>query len=158
MIQNLNLPYPPMPDGADRKIIKPSLSFKAAVYRSIAAIVLFIVTYIALVLCTLAIAAFFCFLGYKVLSANIGLWGFLVGVGIPITGLMLIFFVIKFLFKWDKANYGDKVEIYKEGQPELFEFIYKVTAETGANKPKRIFLTPDVNAGVFYNSPFWSMF
>jgi len=156
-MQTSTLPYPPMPEGADNSIIKPSKAFKREVYRSLSAVILFVLTYIFLLVTTIAIATFFCFLGYTILSAHVGLWGILAGVGIAVAGLMLVFFVIKFLFKWDKINYSDKAEIYEAEQPELFKFIYKVTEETGANKPKRIFLTADVNAGVFYDSSFWSM-
>jgi Zn-dependent protease with chaperone function len=40
----------------------------------------------------------------------------------------------------------------------LFQTIYALAEEIGAPKPKKIFLSPDVNAAVFYHSSFWSMF
>jgi len=50
------------------------------------------------------------------------------------------------------------VEVKKMEQPELFAFIKRLTREIGAPFPKKIYFSPDVNASVFYNSSFWSMF
>jgi Zn-dependent protease with chaperone function len=157
-MDNPTLPFPEMPNGADRTIIKPSASFKKQVYRSAGAIVLFIVTYLLLFLGSIAIAAAFAFLGVTILEAHLSFYGLIAGIGFVVAGAMLVFFVIKFLFKRTQTNYSGMVEIRESEQPGLFAFIKKLTNETGSPMPKKIFVTANVNAGVFYNSSFWSMF
>ena len=151
-------PYPPMPQGAEKSVIKPSRWFIEHVYRCILAILLFVITYIFLLFATIAIAIAFCYLGYYILSAHIGFLSLVGGLGICICGLMLVFFVIKFLFKRNQTDYSGMVAISRDEQPDLFAFIDQLTSETKAAKPKKIFLTANVNAGVFYSSSFWSMF
>src|SRR5690606_17844105 len=45
----------------------------------------------------------------------------------------------------------------EQEQPVLFEFIRTLSKETRTPFPKRIYLSSDVNAAVFYDSNFWSM-
>lgn len=157
-MKSLTPPYPPAPTGADKSVVKPSQAFNKQVYRSIGAIILFVITYIFVLLGSVAIAIAFCFLGYFILLAHIGFISLAAGVGIMIAGVLLVYFVIKFLFKKNHTDYSDKIEISEAEQPELFSFIHQLTTEAEAPKPKRIFITADVNAGVFYDSSFWSMF
>jgi Zn-dependent protease with chaperone function len=157
-MENFNVPFPPMPIGADDTIIKPSKSFTKQVYYSIGSILLFVTVYFLLFFGALAIAAAFCLLGYAIFNAHISFISFIAGIGFIGAGFMLVFFLIKFLFKRTHTDYSGKFELTESDQPELFAFINKLTIETKAPKPKRIFITADVNAGVFYSSSFWSMF
>jgi Zn-dependent protease with chaperone function len=157
-MKNLTTSFPPMPVGADKSNLNPSPSFAKQVYRSVGALLLFVFVYFFLFFGALAIALVFGLLGYAILTANLSFIGLVVGVGFIAAGLLLVFFVIKFLFKRTYTDYSDKVEVNKEEQPTLFAFIDKLTVETGSPKPKKIFITANVNAGVFYNSSFWSMF
>jgi len=157
-MDNLTGLFPPMPTGADKSIIKPSASFKKQVYRSIAAIALFVVVYLLLFCGALAIGVAFGLLGVTILTSGIGYISLLIGAGLIIAGALLVFFVIKFLFKRTSIDHSGQVEISEAEQPLLFAFINQLTAEVGSPKPKRIFITPDVNASVSYNSAFWSMF
>src|SRR6185437_15415629 len=68
------------------------------------------------------------------------------------------FFLIKFIFAVSKNINDSRIEIKEEDQSELYSFIRTLSKETKTPFPKRIFLTSDVNASVFYNSSFWSMF
>jgi len=152
------LPYPPMPEGAGKNIIKPSKTFNRQVCLCIAAILLFLVTYLFLLACSLAIAAVFAFIGIKILVGLSSFMGLMAGVAMIFSGLMLIFFVVKFLFKKTKTDHSDAIEINEDEQPQLFAFIRQLTREAMAPFPKHIYISADVNAGVFYNSSFWSMF
>jgi len=157
-MKNLTLSYPPMPAGADKSIIKPSKAFKKYVYLSVGAILLFILTYLFLFCGSLIIAIAFGAIGYYIMLAGIGFWGLLLGISFIIAGLLLVYFVIKFLFKRSRTDYSGMIEITEGEQPELFRFITQVTTEAQAPSPKRIFVSSEVNAGVFYTSSFWSMF
>jgi Zn-dependent protease with chaperone function len=156
-MNTLTLSFPPMPVGADKNIIKPSASFTKKVYNAIAAIGLFVLSYIFLLLAAIGIAFAFGAIGLAIIG-KAGFMSLVLGVGLILSGLMLVFFVIKFLFKKTHEDYSGLVEVNREEQPQLFAFIDKITEETNAPSPKRIFISADVNAGVFYDSSFWSMF
>jgi Zn-dependent protease with chaperone function len=150
--------FPPMPSGADKGILKPSKAFTRQVYKSIGAIFLFILTYLILLLGATAIAGAFIALGVVIISGLSSFMGLIAGVALMGSGLMLVFFTIKFLFKSTPADHSDMMEITPDEQPALFAFIKQLTDEAQAPFPKRIFISADVNAGVFYDSSFWSMF
>jgi Zn-dependent protease with chaperone function len=152
--------YPPMPQNADRSIIKPSGKFKMQVWGMLGAIALFFVTYIVLFLITAAVAGGFFFLAYflaivlhfNTLTAGLAL-------ALMASGVLLIYFLIKFLFaRQVPADNSDTIEITAADQPQLFTFIEQVTKEVGVPFPKHVYLTHEVNAGVFFDSSFWSMF
>lgn len=157
-MENTALIYPPGPVQPDPEIIKPSPAFTQQVYRAIGAVLLFIVTYVLLFVSVIALATGACLLGYAILSIGQSFMILLCGGAIIIAGLMLIYFVIKFMFKRTPVSFDGMLEVSRTEQPELFNFIDRLTEETGASKPKKIFISSQVNASVFYNSPFWSMF
>ncbi|OOQ57939.1 M48 family metallopeptidase [Mucilaginibacter pedocola] len=157
-MNNLTLSYPPMPEGANKNIIKPSPAFKHKVYNAIAAIGLFVVSYLFLFAVAIGIAIAFGYIGITIIAAGVGFMGMVAGAGLILSGLMLVFFVVKFLFKKSHTDYSGMIEITEAEQPQLFAFINKITEEAEAPKPKRIYISPDVNASVFYDSSFWSMF
>lgn len=49
-------------------------------------------------------------------------------------------------------------EVTRKTEPALFALIDQIVNEAGTNFPKKVYLTTDVNASVFYDSSFWSMF
>ncbi|MDB5148557.1 MAG: hypothetical protein JWQ57_2577 [Mucilaginibacter sp.] len=157
-MKNLTLSYPPMPAGADKNVVKPSKAFKNRVYFAVGAIILFIVCYLLLFLGSLGIAIAFGYIGIALIMLHPAFITLVAGLALILSGLMLVYFVIKFIFKHTRIDDSDMIEITPDQHPALFEFIYKITAEAQAPKPKRIYLSADVNAGVFYSSSFWSMF
>ncbi len=78
-------------------------------------------------------------------------------VGIICSG-MLALYLVKGLFKGSQQDQSLLVEITEADQPELFAFIRQICADTGAPFPHKVFLTPEVNAAVFYHSSFLSLF
>jgi len=157
-MEDITLTFPPRPVGADETILKPTKSFNQQVYKSVGAILLFVITYLFLFVGTIAIAIVSCMLGYAIMTTGFSFITLAAGVGLALSGLMLVFFVTKFLFKRNKTDYSGMLEITEYEQPQLFAFINRLATETQAPKPKRIFISADVNAGVFYDSSFWSMF
>jgi Zn-dependent protease with chaperone function len=157
-MNNTAFSFPPMPAGADKKILKPSKSFNTQVYRSVGAIFLFLITYLVLLLAAVAIAIAFVYLGIGIISGLSSFMGLIAGAAFIGAAFILVFFVIKFLFKSNPTDHSDMLEVTEEEQPQLFTFIRQLTTEAGAPFPKKIFISADVNAGVFYDSSFWSMF
>lgn len=84
-----------------------------------------------------------------------GIW--LKLIALVFSGLMVIFSV-KFIFKWGRVEDPGRKEIYEKDHPELFAFIRQLTRDTGTKFPNKVFVSPDINAAVFYHSSFLSLF
>jgi Zn-dependent protease with chaperone function len=63
----------------------------------------------------------------------------------------LAVFTIKPLFKVKHIYQNDSLEISPQDEPKLFEFLYRLADEAQAPRPHRVFLSPSVNACVFYD-------
>ena len=145
--------YPPMPQYADSNVIKPSKKFKLEAWSMVGSIALFFITYLVLFLLTVAVACGFFYLAYG-LAILLHFNTLTLGLALALlaSGLLLIYFLIKFLFaKSTPADNSDSTEITADAQPQLFAFIERVTREVGVPFPKHVYLTPEVNAGVFYD-------
>lgn len=64
--------------------------------------------------------------------------------------LLAIFMAKSLVFIRRGAQPGD-LEITEADQPRLFAFIHRLADEAGAPRPHRVFLSPRVNAAVFYD-------
>jgi Zn-dependent protease with chaperone function len=72
---------------------------------------------------------------------------------------MLTIFLIKPLFSFTRSKESDNsVEVFREDCPRLFAVIDDIVRHTGNKMPKHVYLSADVNACVFFNSSFWSIF
>jgi Zn-dependent protease with chaperone function len=118
----------------------------------------FFIVYILLVLAAAALAIACFYFGVFIIINAPRIFTIMVGLGLMALGISVVFFLIKFIFAVSKNINDSRIEIKEEDQPELFSFIRTLSKETKTPFPKKIFLTSDVNASVFYNSSFWSMF
>ncbi|MFN8349548.1 MAG: M48 family metallopeptidase [Spirosomataceae bacterium] len=155
----MNLPfYPQSPQIADYSFLNPSPQFVAKVRSTVTGIFLFFIFYLLLIL--FAIGLLYCcgLAAMWMLALSINKITIVLGVGLICLGLMFFVFLFKFIFSIKKDENNQRVEITRNQHPRLFEFIDQLTEDVQAPKPQRIFLTPEVNAAVFYNSSFWSLF
>ncbi len=67
-------------------------------------------------------------------------------------------YLIKPLFSFTKNEKPERVEITQEDCPELFSVINDLADSVECKRPKHVYLTTDVNACVFYDTSFWSIF
>lgn len=137
--------------------VQVSPNFKKMTGKAVFAIILFLITY--LVLLSLAIGmTLLCVMGgialiaAKPMAITIGL-----GIGLASLGFFILIFLFKFLFKQHKVDRSHLVEISQNDEPKLFSFIREIVNEVQTDFPKRVYLSSDVNACVFYDSNFWSM-
>ena len=150
--------YPPSPAHVNPRILKPSVSFKKQVSIVVSSILLFFIVYILLVLAAAGLAVACFYFGVLLIINAPRFFTIMIGLGLMALGISVVFFLIKFIFAVSKNINESRIEIKEEDQPELFSFIRTLSKETKTPFPKKIFLTSDVNASVFYNSSFWSMF
>jgi Zn-dependent protease with chaperone function len=149
--------YPPNPAPVSEEIIQPSAAFKKEVQKVMGSIFLFFLVYIILIILALALAAGCVMLGIGVMGASGHIIGIIAGVGIMSIGIMVVIFLIKFIFSVKKVDETGMTQVKEADQPELFAFIRQLTNDTQTQFPKKIVLSPEVNASVFYNDSFWSM-
>ena len=131
---------------------------KSQVYKVIGSIVLFMIVYLILMAAGTLLAIVFGWLGILLMMTFRSFIGLIFGLGMIGAGISVIIFLVKFIFAVSKDENSQRVEVTEEEQPRLFAFIRELTTATGTQFPKKIYFSPDVNACVFYNSNFWSMF
>ncbi|MDQ1096121.1 MULTISPECIES: M48 family metallopeptidase [Chryseobacterium] len=137
---------------------KISSAYQSKLTRSVISVTVFFIVYLILILFSLVMI---CLLGYgalEVISLKAGLVSFIIAIGLVSIGVFVFIFLVKFIFK--KRNYvkTDLIEVTQQMQPELFAVINEVASETKVRPPKKVYLSPEVNASVSYDSVFWSMF
>ena len=152
------LAYPEAPKNFDDSITAPSAAFKKQVTKVVISILLFFIVYILLVAAAVVLACVCVYAGFFIIAIHPSFLTIVLGLGAAGVGVSIIFFLIKFIFSVSKDENAQRVEVYEKDQPRLFAFVRKLTTETHTPFPKKIFVSPDVNACVFYNSSFWSMF
>ena len=144
--------YPPTIQGVPAGLTIPSKAYRRQVVIVLLSLFVFIVFYLSLIVGSSWAVV------YSILQAtnatvdsyghsNSGsYWMLAIVMGV------LFLFLVKALFKWRKQKDEMRLEINVRQHPELFEFIRKICADTKAPFPGKVFLTPEVNAAVFYDS------
>lgn len=151
--------FPPQPHITDTSLTKPSRKLKQQIYKMLFSIILFFVTYILLFLAAIVIAGALMLLAYFIITIKATFITLVFGLGIAASGLLLVYFLIKFLFeKSQNEDNSHLIEITADTQPAFFIFLTKLTNETGVALPKHVYLSPEVNAMVSFESSFKSMF
>ena len=150
--------YPPAPANADERIVRPSAEFKREALGVLWAVFFFIMVYLALVAGAIVLAVACGLLGVGLITLYTHMITIMIGLGLLGLGLMVIFFLMKFLFTRSKPDRSHLVRVTESEQPELFAFVRRLTQETQSPFPKNIYISSNVNASVFYDSSFWSMF
>ena len=101
----------------------------------------------------LLLACWFSWTTYRLFSGVFGGGGgAAAGFFSAIPALFLAIFMWKaLLFVRVGGSSNGRIEITAQQQPRLFKFIYDLADELGAPKPHKVFVSPDVNACVFYD-------
>jgi Zn-dependent protease with chaperone function len=150
--------YPATPTNVPAAVTQPSAAFKKEVSSVMGSIVFFFIVYVLLFILSIALVVGCVYAGLAIIT-HIRHWiGILGGIGMIGVGIMVFIFLVKFLFAVTRFDRSNSIGITETEQPELFAFIRRVTIDTETPFPKKIYLSPDVNACVFYDSSFWSMF
>ncbi len=139
-------------------LLETSPQFKKEALRAVLGIICFIVVYLFLFALSLCLVALCFYAGGMVMIAKPGGLTILFGLGAIGCGIMVFVFLIKFLFASSQADETDSIELSEADYPKLFQSIRSIAEQVGTQMPKKVFISPDVNACVFYNSSFWSMF
>lgn len=142
----------------EKREVKLSMEFKTQAIKAIIAISFFVLTYLiilllAILLTGLCIAGGISLIALKPMFATIAF-----GIGLSSLGILILIFLLKFIFNSHKVNRSHLIEINESQEPNLFNMINEIVRKVGTSFPKKVYLSSDVNASVFYDSSFWSMF
>ncbi|EJL68285.1 M48 family metallopeptidase [Chryseobacterium populi] len=137
---------------------KISSAYKTKLTSAIISVSIFFLLYFVLILVSLLLIFLLGYGAIKILMIKLGYFSFIAAIGLFSIGIFVFIFLVKFIFSKNHYSTRHLIEITPKHQPELFAIIDEIVSETKVQKPKKVFLSPDVNASVSYNSVFWSMF
>lgn len=146
--------YPKSPNSLPKKLTNLPASYMFRATLAVLSILLFFALYAALVIG----------LGYLVYYAciydmgRINKFTIILKVGAVAGAAMLFVFTLKFIFKLKNHKRENRIKLHKDEHIDLWSFIYTICKETGAPKPKNIYVDPDVNAYVAYTNMWLSLF
>jgi Zn-dependent protease with chaperone function len=139
--------YPPSPTRIPEGLTAPGSDYKLRVWLVLTGLVLFFLLYLGLVAGTGFLTVWFLF------QRPIA-WGVVLSL---CTGLFFLF-LVKRLFRRERLEKAARIEIFEDEQPRLFAFVRRLCDEIDAPFPKRIFVSYEVNAAVFYDESLASLF
>ena len=136
--------YPKSPESVPSNLTQANASYKRQATLAMLGLMLFMLLYFALAAC-------FAWISYSgVMAITAGTAG-LPNIIVTLSSILLTVFLLKAMFSVRKSGDPRGLEVTKEDEPRLFEFLHSLADEIGAPKPHRVFITPEVNAAVFYD-------
>ena len=132
--------------------------YKKMTLRAFGAILLFAFSYLFIIALSVGFVIVCGLVGIYILGAGVNFITGIISLGIVWMGVMVLFYLLKFVFKRNVVDKSNMLELKITEHPRLNELIKQLTTEIKTTFPKKIYISPDINASVFYNSTFWSMF
>jgi Zn-dependent protease with chaperone function len=135
--------YPPGPAGVPPELTQPTRAYQLRAWLAMASLVLFVALYVGL-------TYWFGRRAFDLFTHSVST-GDVVGMLLSLVPAFFFVFLVKGLFFVRRGSYPGLLEVTAEDQPDLLAFIDRVADESGARRPHRVYLSPRVNAGVFYD-------
>jgi len=126
------------------ELAKPTGRYRRQAWLAMASLVGFMVFYAAL-------ALWFLYSGVRLFAMAAYGGNPVVGIAFGCGAFFLAFFMIKGVFFIKRGETGTAIEVTASEQPRLFDFLNRLADAAGAPRPHRVYLTPRVNASVFYD-------
>jgi Zn-dependent protease with chaperone function len=145
--------YPANPKNIPAGLTSLPSAYKLKASLAVLAILLFFVLYFSLVL-TLAWLAYVAFT-YPMETIN--KFTILLKIGAIAGSAMLFVFTLKFILKLKNYKPTNRIKLDKVKHPEIWNFVLQICKDTGAPKPKSIYVDPDVNAYVSFSNMWLSL-
>lgn len=135
-----------------------SPAFRKSAIKAVLSIVLFIAFYLLVFACTIGLILLCGYFAVMLVTGKLSFITLVAAAGLIGFSFLILVFQVKFLFKESVTDRSGMTEISAADQPELFACIQELVTAVGTRFPKKIYITQDVNAFVFYDSSIWSMF
>ena len=143
--------YPDGPDAVPTDLTRPTRAYRTHAWLAMGGLALFVLLYLAL-------ASWFSWTAYR-LFASLAHGGEPIVVFVAGTcSAFLAVFMWKALVFVKHRHAIDDIEVTASEQPRLFAFINRLADEAGAPRAHRVFLSPRVNAAVFYDLSVLNLF
>lgn len=138
--------YPAGPSAVPAQLTAPSSAYRRHAWLAVAGLLSFATAYFALM-------GWFGWTAYRVFRTLLAGDGgnTLASVIVGAFALFLAAFMAKGLIFLKRGHASRDMELKPADQPELFAFLHRLADEAGAPRPKHVYLSPRVNAGVFYD-------
>ncbi|MEL7311625.1 MAG: M48 family metallopeptidase [Pseudomonadota bacterium] len=136
--------YPESPRNVPQDLTSAKSSYKRQAWLAMAGLMTFIIIYLGLTACF----AYIAINNFQRVQAGQSDLFHLLATGIS---FLLTIFLLKSLFTVRKSGDPGGIEVTAADEPVLFDFLHRLADEIGAPKPHRVFITPEVNAAVFYD-------
>ncbi|MVZ65195.1 M48 family metalloprotease [Sphingobacterium sp. DK4209] len=137
---------------------KISAEFKKSANKTLYSIFAFAFIYLLLVIFTIALCAGISYIGILLISNYPHLILLFLAISLLVSALFIFVFLFKFIFSFQRLDTSHLVKIDNNQEPTLFTLIEEIASAVETQMPKKVFLSSEINASVFYNSSFWSMF
>lgn len=115
--------YPASPSISDYSFLNPSKEFRKQGYSVVRGILSFILTYFLMIVFGIGLLIGGSALAIWLLTYFKNLYTFAAALGLFAVGIMVFFFLIKFLFSTTKDEASLEIQIKKKDHPELYKFI-----------------------------------
>ncbi|MDR2281844.1 MAG: hypothetical protein LBE37_01470 [Sphingobacterium sp.] len=125
--------------------IQTSTAFNKQAIKTVFAIIVFVFTYLIILVGTIGITIGFGAFGIWLVTAQPMFLIAVAGLILVASGFLTLVYLIRYIFSTRKVDTSNLIEIRKEDEPELFNFIREIAVETGAKFPKKIFLVREDN-------------
>jgi Zn-dependent protease with chaperone function len=138
--------YPAGPSAVPAQLTAPSSAYRRHAWLAVAGLLTFATAYFALM-------GWFGWTAYRVFRTLLAGEGgnTLTNIIVGVFALFLAVFMAKGLVFLKRGQTSKDMELKPADQPELFAFLHRLADEAGAPRPKRVYLSARVNAGVFYD-------
>ncbi len=136
--------YPPGPASAPADLTKPTRRFRTHAWLAVLVLLGFVALYFLM-------TGWFGWTAYRLVRDGAGSGHTFVGALKALPAAFVFAFLFRGLFAVKHAHNPAAIEVRPEDEPQLFEFLNRIADEAGAPRAHRVFLSPDVNAGVFYD-------
>jgi Zn-dependent protease with chaperone function len=138
-----NFPYPPSPADVPDDLTDYSPEYSSRQWTLVTCLMIFLMLYAVLVLASGAMT-----FGFLLLVGKLHVFAL---IGALLSGVVFVF-LVKGLFKRQRVEKELHIELTEEEQPKLFAFIRQLCDEVGVEEPRKVFVSPEVNAAVMYRT------
>lgn len=136
--------YPAGPGSVPPGLTRSTQTYRLHAWLAMGGLALFVALYLGL-------TAWFTWTAYRLIVGMTHGGDAFLGLVAGAASAFLAIFMWKALFFVQHRHEIDDIEVTAEQQPRLFAFINRLADEAGAPRAHRVFLSPRVNAAVFYD-------
>jgi len=141
--------YPPSPKNVPPDLTQPTGEYKTRVVLILFSLIFSFCLYLGLTLGSLAVVIL-----PLVFIKELSCFGLI----FTVPALLFFLFLVKGFFKTRRRERSVRVEVTEEDQPLLFAFIERLCEETGAPRPRKVYISHEVNAAVITHTGISSLF